>query len=495
MYLYFTSFTSSKYSSHADIVYRPRRLRCSSHGETTYSILDAAALATSFPLDLSDEASAPDFTVLSFYKIFGLPDLGGLIVRKSSGAAILQQRRYFGGGTVDMVICRNDSWHASKDPLADPEHYDVHDALEDGTLPFHNISALGCAIDVFERMYGSMSAVSKHTAALTKQMHDHLAALKHANGTPLCRIYLEDGARPGDAETQGATIAFNVQSPEGTLLPYSEVETAADIRGIYIRSGGVCNPGGVATHMKLQAWEMRRAFALGHRCGGSSIEVVHGKGTGIVRASLGAMSCEYDIHRLIQFLQEVYVDGPKDLLKALDLQTAHSILKHNSGARVTETPIPFDAPMMAPSLSTPNAAPEISPIDHVEPVLINTVLHPLKPVANVRSTDSATACAPTVTYQELCSSDSESVVSDGRENAVSMSPCNIAGTISSSDVETVQSKQVTASIDPIPTEEVRRKSMYPVHIWRRSTGRSARSHAQPSRRWNARISSIRSIVS
>lgn len=69
------------------------RLRTSHYG--WYSLLDAASLVTTTPLDLSDSSTAPDFTVLSFYKIFGFPDLGALIVRRSS-ADILRTRRYFG---------------------------------------------------------------------------------------------------------------------------------------------------------------------------------------------------------------------------------------------------------------------------------------------------------------------------------------------------------------------------------------------------------------
>jgi molybdenum cofactor sulfurtransferase len=83
---------------------------------------------------LSNPTTAPDFVALSFYKIFGFPNLGALLVRKES-ANVLQSRRYFGGGTVDMVIAINDTWHAKKD-------LSTHDRLEDGTLPFHSILAL-----------------------------------------------------------------------------------------------------------------------------------------------------------------------------------------------------------------------------------------------------------------------------------------------------------------------------------------------------------------
>lgn len=49
------------------------------------------------PLDLGEASTAPDFTALSFYKIFGFPDLGALIVRKST-VSVLERRKFFGGG-------------------------------------------------------------------------------------------------------------------------------------------------------------------------------------------------------------------------------------------------------------------------------------------------------------------------------------------------------------------------------------------------------------
>jgi len=94
----------------------------------TYTLLDAAALASTAPLGLSNISKSPDFVALSFYKIFALPPVGALLVRKSS-AHVLSYRRYFGGGTVDMVVAVDDTWHAKKTTS-------VHDALEDGTLPF-----------------------------------------------------------------------------------------------------------------------------------------------------------------------------------------------------------------------------------------------------------------------------------------------------------------------------------------------------------------------
>ena len=257
-------------------------------------------------MNLSDAEAAPDFTTLSFYKIFGYPDLGGLIVCKDSGH-ILQWRKYFGGGTVDMVVCLGDAWHASKDYTTD-EHYSLHDQLEDGTLPFHSIIALGKALEVHARLFGSMQKVSSHTAYLAKRLYDGLSGLKHNNGTELCRLFIEPASIPGDPRTRGATIAFDVHRADGSLVPYSEVERAADARRIHVRSGGLCNPGGIATYLRLEPWEMKRAYSAGHRCGHAT-EIVLGKPTGVVRASLGAMSIKSDVDALVGFLAHAFTDG------------------------------------------------------------------------------------------------------------------------------------------------------------------------------------------
>lgn len=221
---------------------------------STYTLLDAAALAMTSPLQavFQDPNLAPDFTCVSLYKIFGFPDLGALIVRKESGH-ILTLRKYFGGGTVTMVSVLGGSWHKIKGRDVVDHHkpgimldtsnngslYEIHDALEDGTLPFHNILALGEAIDTHARLYGSMDNVSRHTTCLSIRLYQHLRNLKHSNGRPLCHIYAEDGGREyGDAKRQGATIAFNVLDANGYYVAYSDVERIANENGIYVRSGG-----------------------------------------------------------------------------------------------------------------------------------------------------------------------------------------------------------------------------------------------------------------
>jgi molybdenum cofactor sulfurtransferase len=284
----------------------PGQLRRSTNASDTYSLLDAAALATTYPLDtvFSDVASAPDFTVLSFYKIFGYPDLGGLIVRKASGK-ILTQRKYFGGGTVSLVTVDSKPRHESREVL--------HDCLEDGTLPFHNIIALGRAIETHERLYGAkpMETISKHASFLGKHLYDAMSSLHHANGVPVCKIYKDNRSIYGDSTTQGATISFNIILADGSYVPYtSAVERLANKRNIFVRSGQLCNPGGIATHLGFDRSHIQRLWSNGHRCGEAEktgTEIFDGRPTGVVRVSLGAMTTMANIDALIMFLREEFI--------------------------------------------------------------------------------------------------------------------------------------------------------------------------------------------
>ena len=275
----------------------PGRVRAvNSASREVYTLLDAAAFVATGQLDLSDEKNAPDFVALSFYKIFGFPDLGALIVRKKSGR-VLKARRYFGGGTVDMVINGNEDamWHARKASQ-------LHDMLEDGTPAFHSIAALRIALDTHRRLFGSMANVSKHTCILSKVLYRRMSNLAHANGRPVCRIYKGTSSEYGDSKSQGPTVAFNVLTSRGEWIGKSVFERLAVLNNIQIRTGGVCNPGGIATCLRISPVKMRDNFDEGVRCG-NELDEINGKPTGIIRVSLGAMSSLKDIEYFVRFLQ------------------------------------------------------------------------------------------------------------------------------------------------------------------------------------------------
>ena len=291
----------------------PARLRSSIPGNKTYSLCDAAGLVSTSPLDLSNPSTAPDFTVLSFYKIFGFPDLGALIVRKEC-ASVFSRRGYFGGGTVEMVTCGKENWHM-------PKTGSVHERLEDGTLPVHSMLALAAAIDIHATLYGTLRRISRHTNYLARHAYENLKDLRHYNGAKVCEIYVDGTASYNDSGRQGPIVAFNLKTSRGTSISNAEVEKLASVRKIQLRSGGLCNPGGIASSLGLAPWEMRHNFSAGQRCGNEN-DIMDGKPTGMLRISFGAMSNIQDVEKFLSFLREFFVERERlplpPLSQALD---------------------------------------------------------------------------------------------------------------------------------------------------------------------------------
>lgn len=277
----------------------PAQTQDPKENRAVYTLLDAAAYAATSRLRLDDIEFAPDFTVLSFTKMFGFPDLGALIVRKDAGH-LFQSRKYFGGGTVDMVVCVKEQWHAVKTgPL--------HEQLEDGTLPFHNILALRSAFLSHAQLFGSMEHAAAHTSAVARDLFERLSRLTHGNGKQVCKIYKDARSSYRDGSTQGPLIAFNLLDSNGKWISNNEFEKLATVKNIHLRTGGLCNPGGVAKNLELSPWEMRENFSAGWRCGGGD-DVLNGKPTGVIRVSFGAMSTFADAARFAEFVEEFFVD-------------------------------------------------------------------------------------------------------------------------------------------------------------------------------------------
>lgn len=269
-----------------------------------FTLLDAAAYVATAQLDLRDTNNAPDFVALSFYKTFGFPDLGALIVRKASGH-VLSERLYFGGETVDIIINGTNSekylnaWHAKKSAS-------IHEKLEDGTPAFHSILALNVALKTHRRLFGSMENVTKHTCNLIMILYQDISRLSHANGLLLCKIYEASPSRYGTSKDQGPTIAFNVRNSRGNWIGKSDFERLAILNNIQIRTGGLCNPGGIAAALEMSPKDMRDNFDEGLRCG-NELDEINGKPTGVIRVSLGAMSSMKDIESFKVFMQ-LFID-------------------------------------------------------------------------------------------------------------------------------------------------------------------------------------------
>ncbi len=284
-----SNFTGQKFPIHEwNVIFK-------SLGNEVYTLLDAAAISSSSPPNLSNELNSPDFTVMSFYKMFGFPDLGALIIRKSIGN-IFSKRNYFGGGTVESLTI-NENYCPRKQRL--------HESLEDGTLPFHSIIALNIAILTFKSLYQSFNALSDHLSKLTTYLYQQLLSLEYPNGRKVCVIYT-DGSKVSSKDHQGPIISFNLQNENGECISYSDFERIARLKGINIRTGTLCNTGGASKSIGYTDKDIIRYHKLGHVCG-DGMAVINGKPTGAIRISLGAINLKSDIDTVCKLIEEYYI--------------------------------------------------------------------------------------------------------------------------------------------------------------------------------------------
>ncbi|KAL8873698.1 MAG: hypothetical protein Q9198_006984 [Flavoplaca austrocitrina] len=140
-----------------------------------------------------------------------------------------------------------------------------------------------------------------------------MASLLHSNGAPVCTIYKHSASDYQDSRTQGPTIAFNLRTCRGAWIGKSDFERLATLNNIQLRTGGVCNPGGIASYLDLSPKEMRENYAEGLRCG-NGIDEMNGKPTGIIRVSLGAPSHMQDVEACVDFVARfVDVESNQDV--------------------------------------------------------------------------------------------------------------------------------------------------------------------------------------
>ena len=174
-----TSLKSSCFSSY---------LHCAEFGKIKtchkwHILLDTAKAAATSQVHLPTLIpGGPDFTVVSFYKMFGTPTgLGALFVKKqhrkskrnhtqtneSQEACLVEQnaspRHFFGGGSVDVVLPGKDFVVARNASLTvsttnDNEHIDLG-VLEHGTQHFRGIASLSHGFQELNDV-GGMKAVS-----------------------------------------------------------------------------------------------------------------------------------------------------------------------------------------------------------------------------------------------------------------------------------------------------------------------------------------------
>jgi len=246
-------------------------------------LLDAAAFVPTNVLDL--RAHAPDFVVLSFYKMFGYPTgIGALIARRDSLADL--RRPSFAGGAVDFVSVQNDMHQLTQGARG----------FEDGTPDFLGICAVRDGLAFLQRI--GVARIHDHVARLTTSLLDAFRRLEHHNGCPVARVY-----GPRAMRGRGGTVAFTVVGPNGDPTSYSLVETRARELGVALRGGCFCNPGCAESAFGFSAGRAREAMLAAAREGFTierfAAHMGRGVAVGAMRASLGMANNVRDIERAV----------------------------------------------------------------------------------------------------------------------------------------------------------------------------------------------------
>lgn len=242
-------------------------------------LVDCAAFVPTNRLDLSEWK--PDFVPISLYKLLGYPTgVGCLLVR---GDALARLRRpWFAGGTIATVTVQGD-WHA----LAGGEM-----AFEDGTVNYLSLPAVEQGLRYLEGI--GIETIHARVRCLTDWLLDELAALRHANGSPVVQIH-----GPQMMHRRGGTIAFNFLRPDGRLVDVQVVEGRAAEHAVSLRTGCFCNPGAAEDAYRIPRDALLRR--TGAPSSSDHLRAVGVESGGAVRVSLGVATTFRDVHRFMRF--------------------------------------------------------------------------------------------------------------------------------------------------------------------------------------------------
>lgn len=257
-------------------------------------LLDAAAFVPTNRLDLG--AVKPEFVTVSFYKMFGYPTgVGCLLARRDALARL--RRPWFSGGTAVGASVQG-GW---------PRLADDESAFEDGTVDFLGIPDVTTGLAWLDGI--GVELIRRRVGYLTGWLLDCLDGLKHADGTPMVRLY-----GPRDARARGGTVAFNFLDARGNVVDERAVARDASAAGISLRTGCFCDPGAGERAFGLTRRDLRgRGLARGGpRTVADYLRLTGLPSGGAVRVSLGLASDLGDLDRFLDFAERTYRDAEPD---------------------------------------------------------------------------------------------------------------------------------------------------------------------------------------
>jgi selenocysteine lyase/cysteine desulfurase len=133
--------------------------------------------------------------------------------------------------------------------------------------------------------------------ALTGWLIEQLLALRHSNGRALVQLY-----GPPNTKMRGGTVQVNFFDCNGVMIDCRMMEQMANNARISLRAGCHCNPGAREVALGLSRAELAACFCeQDNRSFEEFLQVIEGKTTGALRASIGLVTTFADVYNYVQF--------------------------------------------------------------------------------------------------------------------------------------------------------------------------------------------------
>jgi molybdenum cofactor sulfurtransferase len=249
--------------------------------------------------------------------------IGALIIRKTDKIKqSLSKKTYFGGGTISMALIDENKVCYKNCSIKDQikqkysvNNYSFHTFLEDGTISYLEIVAVGLAIKKFKKLTfeKGFSLIQDHTIYLINYCIDELTKLEHFNAQKLVEIYRNE-INSSIKKNYGPIVSFNLKNSFGAYIGFRLVDKLAQENHIYLRTGCFCNIGACQMYMKhlKDNNNFYENFRLhGHECG-DHIDMINDLPTGAIRISFGYCSIKQDVDTFIKFLNDHFVEHKYD---------------------------------------------------------------------------------------------------------------------------------------------------------------------------------------
>jgi molybdenum cofactor sulfurtransferase len=193
--------------------------------------------------------------------------------------------------------------------------------IQDGTINYLSLPVITAGLG-FLRLYLPFLPVRLST--LLHYLSRSLSELRHpSTGGPAASILSHLPSEPvkyiGEASSAGFVLSFlfldvgvhlssistslTLAQPRGEPLPLEFIEHASASRGISLRTGCMCNPGGSAVLLGLGSL-MKRLDEVPD-ASLAALERMAGRSLGVVRVSLGIASNFEDAWRVVAFAREL----------------------------------------------------------------------------------------------------------------------------------------------------------------------------------------------